>query len=156
MTIKKKITFPNFTCYYDANEYIRDLEVEHATKAHGELLSAIEEELEKVEGKCRERKFNGAFFLIEGFWRVAEHLEGLTNEDKEGMQIAFYSAAEKFAKAYKFTPHCTRALWEFKRGKWRLLDISRWACPKKFCFEVVKMSDRAKAKVLKLFLNFNA
>lgn len=152
--MSKKITFPNFTCAYDAQEFIKELEVAHATNCPTELLSAIEEELKKVEGKCRERTFRNAFVLVEGFWQVAEHLEGLTNEDKEGMQIAFYSAAATFAKAYKFTPYCTRALWEFKRGKWHLMGISRWACPKKHCFEVVKMSERAKEKVLKLFLKF--
>lgn len=117
-------------------------------------FQSLSEKLKAVEGKCRERTFGTAYDVLDAIYEVSLHFQNFTNEEKEGLFIEIFSNAQKFASAYTFTGCCTKVFVEFKRGKWNVHSVSRFACPQKNKFVVKAFSEKAKEKAIKLFFNF--
>ena len=101
---------------------LRDERREEVRKA----VAALTEQLDLVQHRCRERCITGEVILsmlcdIEKDLRIPKKaMEGIT------AKVNYY--AQKFPRAYKYTPESTWFTATYKRGQWEITGIYRDVC----------------------------
>ena len=84
---------------------------------------------------------------------INDRLNGINKNALDGT-VVDYTFAQKFPRAYKYTPDSTHFKLTYKRGEWRISGIGRHICPN--CYNNgygydLALSDAAKEAVLKLY-----
>lgn len=133
------------------------LEIERFIAQKSKEYYAIDFLIQGAEIRAKVRTFgNAAVFLTRYFLKIANHFENFTNEEKNGVEIAVYSHAERFSSGYyrKGMPECSRIVLKFKSGKWNVLSCERSYCPKENEFQILTLPEKAREKALNLFCNF--
>lgn len=107
----------------------------------------IEAELEKVQGKCRER-----LITYKGICDVLKEVENelaIPKKALKGVRVDIDWNAQHFAKAYKYTPESTQFRAVHTGTAWKLTYVVRCACRVPSKGHLVTLTDEAKAAIIK-------
>lgn len=102
------------------------LALEQAEADYIDACDKLQAELNKVQHLCRERCIDAEAVLA----MLDEYTEylGITKKAMEGISMWCNYHAQKFAKAYKYTPYATFFGAKFHNGTWHIWDICRYEC----------------------------
>ena len=111
------------------------------------------ENTEKLEGALKEAQGKATARTIDvdrilGVLKYVEKRLGIGKAALKGTKVHF-TGAEKFAKAYRFTPESTHFEAEYNGKTWFVTSITRDTCPQRQDAIEVTLSDTAKDAVLK-------
>lgn len=91
-----------------------------------ELANPVNDIIAEVEGRSSERLIT-TFQIVEYLVRFTKRLD-VTKKVLNGCVISVNLNAQRFARAYKYTPKSTWFDAEFKSGSWRLTNVYRDTC----------------------------
>ena len=115
-------------------------------KINIENTEKLEGALKEVQGKATARTID-----VDRILSVLKYVEkrlGIGKTALKGTKVHF-TGAEKFAKAYRFTPESTHFEAEHNGKTWFVTSITRDTCPQRQDAIDVALSDTAKDAVLK-------
>ena len=115
----------------------------------------IESAIKEAEGRAKERLI--CFADIESAIKeIEKKFHCVTKKSMEGLSIIVDPYAQKYPKAYKYTPESTQFLLTFEKGSWRLRWVARRA-QDKYCvksYEVVAMPEDLINAIVKDYMKF--
>lgn len=106
----------------------------------------IEAELEKVQGKCRERLID--YKRICDALKEVENELGIPKKALKGVSVNIDWNAQHFAKAYKYTPESTQFRAVHTGTAWKLTYVGRCACRVPNRRHLVTLTNDAKAAII--------
>ena len=111
-------------------------------------IEKIREALDEVQGKATARTLT-AEKILSILDSITKKL-GIPKTSMEGVSV-FYTGAETFPNAYKYTPYSTHFRAAYRNRHWVIVSIERNICPNREDNAYVALTDAAKDALEKRF-----
>ena len=108
-------------------------------------MQQLQSELDEIQSRSKTRTISAAD--VANILSEVERSLGISKKAMTGVTV-FYSGAETFPRAYKYTPESTHFTAEYSGTSWRIVSIKRDACPNRTKNTEVVLTDEAKNAII--------
>lgn len=131
------------------NQYddTRSEESERVLRDEWDKLNLI---IHAAEGRARERRIDAGAIAV--FLNGFDRYLPISKKSMEGVTIDVDLNAQRFPRAYRYTPESTHFIAVYKRGSWWITDIIRRACTPTTCR--ISHTDISRAALLQHFSTY--
>lgn len=113
------------------------------------IAKKIDDVIKSVEGKAKDRLLD--HYCIYRFLKNVEDELQIKKQDLEGTKVFCDPNAQDFPNSYHWNPLSTSFIAEYRKGSWRLIDVSRRTCRRARDRYDVELSESARDALLERF-----